>query len=181
MFSDVAGRILAAVLSVLILGAMGLGWKWIQDIRDTLLWSEIPEGAVVAFDTPRGCPEGWSDLSDAMGKVIIGAGQGDTYPYRVPGGKETIDLTEKHIPAHVHGYTDAYFSESNGRRPGGSKGVSVPGKKGLKGDVDTNNVGWAVTRETDSFGYEGDNRVRHTNMQPYIALHFCVFKPDKKN
>ena len=137
----------------------------------------ILEGVVVAFDTPGGCPKGWSELSDAVGKVIIGAGLGDTYPYRVSGGKEYIDLTEQHIPAHVHGYTDAYFSESNNRRPRGSERVAVPGKKGLKGDVDTNNVGWAVTRKTGSFGYEGENRIRHTNMQPYIAFHFCVFKP----
>lgn len=139
----------------------------------------IPEGAVVAFDTPDGCPEGWSELPDVVGKVIIGAGRGNTYPYRVPGGKEYIDLTEEHIPAHVHGYTDTYFSESANHLPRGSKGVAAPGKKGLSGDVDTNNVGWAIPRETDPFGHEEENRIRHTNMQPYIALHFCVFKPSQ--
>ena len=34
----------------------------------------LPPGAVVAFDRPEGCPEGWELEDDAVGSVIVGVG-----------------------------------------------------------------------------------------------------------
>src|SRR4051812_42829939 len=33
----------------------------------------IPRGAVVAFSLKTGCPSGWTDYTEAMGRVVIGA------------------------------------------------------------------------------------------------------------
>ena len=35
--------------------------------------AEVPEGAVIAFDAPAGCPRGWSLVDNAMGTTIVGA------------------------------------------------------------------------------------------------------------
>lgn len=165
-------RILAAVLSALILGALALVWNLLMETRDKFSWFTTLKGAVIAFDSPQGCPEGWSEFSESRGLVIVGTGE--AYPYRQTGGEEEISLTDKHIPFHQHPYMDIYHSENPASRPPDAVKLDIPDRKGVSASVDNDNAGWAVGRLTGAFGREEDERSRHTNMPPYIALHFCM-------
>jgi len=40
----------------------------------------VPLGAVVAFDLPDGCPNGWSRLDSAIGRAVVGVGVGQVGP-----------------------------------------------------------------------------------------------------
>lgn len=165
-------RILTAVLSALILGALALVWNLLMETRHTFSLFTTLKGAVIAFDSPQGCPEGWSEFSEAKGLVIVGAGE--AYPYRQTGGEEEISLTDRHMPFHQHPYVDIYHSENPASRPPEAKKIDIPASRGVAAAYDHDNAGWAISGLTDPFGHREDERQRHTNMQPYIALHFCM-------
>lgn len=62
-------------------------------------------GAVIAFDTPPRCPEGWTDFIEAHGRTIVGVGHGSGLTdrsFRVPFGEEEISLQVAHLPKHSH-------------------------------------------------------------------------------
>ena len=174
MLSNMATRIFVTVLSALILGALALVWQWVREIREAVPTSAVPNGAVVAFDVAEGCPKGWIEFTEAKGLVIIGAG--DKYRYRTFGGQDEIIVTNEHIPRHTHEYLDVYHAEDDKRRPEATIQVDVPGTLGAGIKPDRGNVGWANTRETEPSGSDDNSWITHTNMQPFIALHFC--KPD---
>ena len=196
MFTSIREKLSVAVITAVILGVLVFVWRMAIDngqlitllggvsaskIEDML---PFPKGAVVAFDLDQGCPEGWSNFEDAYERTIIGA-TGPPFPehpyaFRTKGGKENIMLTEQHIPLHDHPYTDVYFTEVDRWRPNtGTTREDVPEGLGHathngRGEtVDNDNTGWARPKFTGTFGHDDDVRSAHTNLQPYIALHFC--------
>lgn len=72
----------------------------------------LPPGAVVPFDHPDGCPEGWSRFAAATDRVIIGEGGQHQLLYRAGepvypiGGAATATLEVEHMPAHSHPVVD---------------------------------------------------------------------------
>jgi len=129
----------------------------------------VPKGAVFAFDTPDGCPEGWSHFAEAQSRAIVGASAGsfedglandeDGSPliglkYRGHGGWQMVALTEAQMPRHRHAYGDR----------------SVASRGDAKMMTDGPLRGWEDRpRETEVSG--GSDA--HPNMPPYIALYFC--------
>lgn len=140
-------------------------------LEELLSLVALPQGAVVAFDRAEGCPDGWTNFSEAEGLVIVGANS--DYVYRVQGGEKDILLADEHMPSHDHTFTDIYFSEAAGLLPRGMKSISVPKKAGSQG-YDEDNVGWGFPeRRTDPSGHLAETRALLNNMQPYLPLHFC--------
>ena len=107
-----------------------------------------PGGAVLAFDLPDGCPEGWVAHPDSRGRFIVGVGdqKGLTAkPFHQIGGAEEHKLTSKEIPWLSGTVVAANLNE-------GDKFV------------------WDLQRNGREFQ---DNTEPHNNMPPFIALYFC--------
>lgn len=120
--------------------------------------SAIPAGTVVAFDLET-CPDGWTRFSAANGRAIIGTSPGagaiSERNRGDIGGSETHLLTVDEMPAHTHQQT-IWSTE-------GGTGWSLGGVYNTQGVVNT-------TQTTGAAG--GDSA--HNNMQPFIALLYCV-------
>jgi hypothetical protein len=63
----------------------------------------VPAGAVMAFDLAA-CPAGWTALTDAQGRVIVGSTTAVARGTKV--GSDQVTLTTAQMPAHAHGVTD---------------------------------------------------------------------------
>lgn len=139
----------------------------------------FPAEAVVAFDRPGGCPEGWTPFEEAQGRTIVGAGRlrvaeidSGEYLYRHADGKDDLLLTNKHLPRHQHAYVDVYYTERRDFQPPAITSVDVPDKVGSHGGRDSDNVGWVLPNTmTDFSGSEDQDALN--NMQPYIVLYYC--------
>lgn len=114
--------------------------------------SVVPSGAVMAFDLSA-CPSGWSPVTAAQGRFIVGTGTlgSDSYGLGATGGEAQHSLTIAEMPAHEHGI--------------GTYGlVSAAGGNvyGLHGSYD------AGTYTKPSGGGQP-----HENRPPYLALLYC--------
>jgi hypothetical protein len=63
----------------------------------------VPAGAVMAFDLAA-CPSGWTELTGARGRAIIGADNGHAPGSQ--GGSATVTLSVDQMPTHSHGLMD---------------------------------------------------------------------------
>lgn len=140
----------------------------------------VPKGAVLAFDTPDGCPEGWSHFAEAQSRVLVGASVGEFedgfdedeakndlsgYKYRDHKGFAKIMLTIPNMPSHDHDYKDIFYSEKQSDH---SDTVKLPLPIGSR-STDRNNDGLQMTRTTET---EGGSKA-FSNMPPFVALYFC--------
>lgn len=136
----------------------------------------IPKGAVLAFDTPDVCPEGWSPFKEGQSRAIIGAGSGagfttgmavdegrnplTEYKYRQHGGRELVTLTKEQMPYHSHSFSGTSVNSGGwggqGVRPVAVGGTQLSGRFTPEGQISP----------------AGGN-LAHPNMPPYIALYFC--------
>lgn len=123
--------------------------KTLQEAIDDKSLGGIPSGAVMAFNL-AGCPSGWSEYTSARDRTIIGSGS--SYSRGATGGAATHTLTIAEMPAHTHalpygtagGSTAAYHYTAQDRTRDGKTTLSAGGSQA------------------------------HNNMQPYIALLYCV-------
>ena len=126
---------------------------------DGSFFNGIPSGAVLPFNSTI-CPTGWSNFTQAFGRVIIGVGQGNdgtetlTVELGDTEGEYNHTLTEEEMPSHTHSYTHFSGSLANGATFG----------------VDDNNPKPDQSATTGS----GGNDDPHNNVQPYYALLYCV-------
>jgi len=111
----------------------------------------IPSGAVMAFDLAA-CPAGWSELTDARGRVVVGMNSADgNFDSRGEvGGEKSHTLTIAEMPSHSH--TERTWSDATGYgwRP---------------------SSGWAKAVTLNSGGAGGDGA--HNNLQPYVTFLYC--------
>lgn len=141
----------------------------INKLKDNM----VPSGAIVAFDLRGGCPTGWSEFTDAAGKVIIGVGEGalkekkeingrpvwlelrlEDHKYRDEGGEEKHKLTTLETPIHAH-YIKIRSEE-----------IRI-GEGGDKRNL-------IVLDETAQMATESSGAAKHhNNMPPYITLYSC--------
>ena len=137
----------------------------------------IPEGAIMAFDRPNGCPRGWSPFDDAGGRVIVGAGPGmipgtqdrdrkiETKKYREHGGEENHTLSDLEVAGHEHEVVDAadhVLTLDDG----------TPNRNTIliRSQISYKNGNSAAPIVAQRIG---EKSKPHNNMPPYIALYFC--------
>jgi hypothetical protein len=120
--------------------------------------SGVPSGAVMAFNLAS-CPTGWTALTGATGRVIVGTGSNGTNSYTLgaTGGADSRTLTVAQLPPHNHTVTDTY--------PGGSTGNGV--QPASWPALPAN--GGATTQTTSSVGSGAAIDMRPS----YIALLYC--------
>lgn len=109
------------------------------------------------------------NLPDLRSRTPIGAGTspyGTTYNIGQPGGEENHQLTVGEMPAHNHllmtsnNAADATNADGNLLATGGTFALFAP-----SGDS---------TPLAGNFIGNGGNGVPHPNIQPYLALNFCI-------
>src|SRR3546814_246046 len=134
---------------------------------DIVDMSLLPKGAVVAFDL-SGCPkdEGWEPFRPATARVLVGAGSDfesefgtdqarrplTPKEYRTFSGEEVHKITPDEMPSHNHGMTNSLVGEPL------NYGRKYPVPIGTQ-----NHNHWSAGKG-----------VAHNNMQPYLALHYCI-------
>ena len=118
----------------------------------------VASGAVVAYDLPGGCPEGWSGFDDGQGRVVVGSGV--AYPYRDVGGAEQVVLGPEHLPEHRHAVEPFGWGF-------GINGNGAPQRLDLDDGPPWNGIAGTLTTSPAGQGEA------HQNMPPYIILHLC--------
>lgn len=131
--------------------------------------SGVPAGAVIPFATA--CPSGYSELTQARGRAIIGSGSysesfrgnsfSTTYSRGSIGGVAAYRMNTNEMPRHAHGMSFSFYS---GSVRGGRK-YFWSGQCGTFRDP---NCG-APEANTS---YAGSGQA-FDNRQPYIALTMC--------
>lgn len=155
---------IALVGSIVALGSTGLVLFSEFIFGDQLAersFDTIPSGAVIAFDSRSGCPEGWVTFAEGAGRTIIGVGAGDGLTqrrYRETDGEEFHRLSPEEMPAHEHSIKNRSISLLGV----GPNNMAVPIGSAV-GDLVTENA----------TGIVGESQP-HNNMQPFIALFYCV-------
>jgi len=134
-------------------------------------------GLVAAFDQSEGCPEGWTEFTEASGRMIIGVGQGSIDQigdqdipltlrrWRDFGGEETHALRANEMPAHRHGIRGLGNIDGEGTNIRADSLSLVDGGYS-RGVIATIDQGY-----TDVEGQPIADP--HNNMPPYVALFFC--------
>lgn len=139
---------------------------------------EIPEGAVIAFDRSSGCPDGWSEFSDAAGRTIVGYGKGQydannseltQRKYREDGGTEAEILTADQLAPHGHeilyqGANIVTLDDTPFLNAGTNRYLFKPETYvGGKGNI----------RSVFTAMPKGTAAVPVNNMPPYLVLYLC--------
>ena len=111
----------------------------------------VVSGSIMAFDLSS-CPSGWSELTSARGRVIVGLNPGDANfdSKGETGGEKTHTLTVAEMPNHRH-------------RTGGPYGG---------GDVSRAYGEINQYTEVGQTSDEGGSQP-HNNLQPYISYIYC--------
>jgi hypothetical protein len=123
----------------------------------------VPKGAVMAFNLAE-CPNGWSPLVAASGRVIVGAGKAEGLSERKlaeEGGEEKHVLTVDEMPSHNHtNGVYQYLLTANGQWTA------------RIGDDSPNEPNLAHMAPLAASG----GSQAHNNMQPFHVLTYCERK-----
>ncbi len=151
----------------------------------------IPTGAIMAFDLRTGCPAGWKDYIEAMGRVIIGADppnwiatrprnrdgndrQLTSKKFEEYGGSESFTLAQDEIPSLEVTITDRqsrpqylwmHWASQNQDNNIGLIGYSMTPQAPNRMNVAQPGP---LILKTNSKGAE------HKHMTPYISLFYCI-------
>jgi hypothetical protein len=171
----VFGKQMALGLVGVFVLALGWLWGWIAGGGLTRAAGAIPAGAVVAFDLKTGCPAGWKDLDEAVGRMVVGADPPDwsgarnldengkpltARQFRVAGGTESKALDPKNLPAMTLQSEDLKLVD-----------VSDSGNASVTAIVRTlNNVG-----KTNIQSQLPGSDQPIDKMPPYIPLMYCKY------
>ena len=156
--------------------------------------ADVPVGAVVAFDHPSGCPDGWKKFDAGADRVIIGVGEKYKLPYVEGkpnyqiGGAPSQTIAIKHLPKHRHDVKDPGHTHI-ARAPAHSEGkASSQGwpdgnvhKRFRTSDRPTNDDPEEAVVQKDALEKsETKIDIKETGlgqpidiMPPYIPLYFC--------
>lgn len=133
-------------------------------------WASGQFGEIGMFEST--CPSGWTDFSDGDSRTLMNSGwfidkSGKKIKYDVgsKGGEAKVKLDLSQLPAHTHGFRDAYFSEAWGDL--GPRGIA-----GKKGGQDNDNNLYTRNINSDSRG----GTVAHENRMPYKVVKICQYQ-----
>ncbi|MCE8510077.1 hypothetical protein KBY28_16620 [Ruegeria pomeroyi] len=181
MFRSIREKVIVSVISAVLLASLYALWGTIKELRYGF---GVPNGAVIAYDLPEGCPPGWSNLGNKWkGRMIVAAIEdaNDTYGFGKSSGRATHTLTLAELPGHRHvGVTSSANAvpflrivAPNGlgylenHMPGWSSGGNI---------ADISNTLPPASAHTHNFATdlgEGLEGREHNNMPPYVALYYC--------
>jgi hypothetical protein len=174
--SYLAKTMIAAVAGIIGIAALGI-WIYVKTFIADIAGG-VPQGAVMAFDLPSGCPTGWSVLDRGISRVIIGASplHGSSVPnfdkngkllsarpYQADGGEEAHVLPLDEMPAHDHGLKISQSSEF--LRENGNHFLAT-----ISVGRDTQRTD---TKEPLRFSESVGNGKPFGVMPPFLALPFC--------
>ena len=123
--------------------------------------ADIPSGAIMAFDLDS-CPSGWTELTSARGRYIVGLPSGGTKGTTI--GTALSNGEDRTVGKHNHGITDpGHFHSYNDAMNANAANVAA----GTQGTVGSN-TGSKVTDITinDAGSVDGTNA-------PYIQYLIC--------
>jgi len=106
-------------------------------------------------------------LPDMRGRtpIHVGGSNGTSHPQGQKAGSETISLTAAEMPAHNHGVQG---TSNNASQPVPASTLLPASNAGKPYSASTNgNLGAASVANAG-------NSQGHNNMQPYLALNFCI-------
>lgn len=121
----------------------------------------VPSGMIAAFDLNE-CPVDWDPYSEAVGRVLVGAGSVAGLTVRrvgAEGGAETVTLNVEQLPRHQHQTVET-------GDPTNSKfgiGIAMHSRTG---------VNWTDQFGASLTGFAGDGKP-HENMPPFRVVTFC--------
>lgn len=99
-------------------GTQGDGKVLTSDLNGVASWqeTEVPSGAVMFFNLAS-CPSGWSELTDARGRYLVGLPSGGT----LAGTKGTAlnNLENRAVGKHSHVVSDPGHRHTRDNRPSG--------------------------------------------------------------
>jgi hypothetical protein len=127
----------------------------------------VPAGAVMAFDLTA-CPEGWTPLADAQGRVIVGTGGALARNAKV--GADQVTLSSAQMPAHTHSVTDPGHAHTvdNTINYGLPPVFSTAGNQGVgQASISSRNATTGISLQSTGGGQPFDNR------QASLALLYC--------
>ncbi len=145
--------------------------------------ASIPAGTVSAFNLAS-CPSGWSEVTDARGRFIVGVGTlgSDSYALGATGGSARHTLTTAELPAHTHTVdppSTATSSNGTHTHTGGvtfTNGTIGPDWMPV-GSANTGSSG-AHTHTVDiaqfNSGSAGSGDA-HENRPPYLGMLICEY------
>ena len=159
--------------------------------------ADIPIGAVVAFEHPKGCPAGWEKFEKSSGRFLIGVGTDDSgNEYKLPyingkpehltGGNPVHQITLNQLPKHTHDVIDeghTHIALAANHNTGSSKSQGFPNHNNhnrfkttdrYKGN-NNRPVNESAIQKADTgirLDVAGDNNPIGI-LPPYIALNFC--------
>ncbi len=145
---------------------------------------KIPSGAIMAFDLEGGCPEGWEDFADGIGRTIVGAGNQSEAgqdedksgngrlkrDFRAVGGSVSNHLSTAQLPAHSHGEPGLerfYVANTIGA---GLKGPALTGNRELIFLMDHR---FAQGGNSPALMTSTGDGKSVDNMPPFINLYLC--------
>jgi microcystin-dependent protein len=111
--------------------------------------------------------------------VPVGAGQGpggSPYPLGASGGETTVTLIESELPAHGHAFNAVTDQATSGSSDGNqlARAFAAQARTDNVANFYSANPGNAETSlAPDAIMPSGSGRP-HNNMQPYLALNFCI-------
>lgn len=133
-------------------------------------WSAYQFGEIGLFESS--CPSGWTPFANSDGRTLINSGwyidkTGKKIKYNVgdKGGQAKVRLTLNELPAHSHGFRDAYWSEHWGD-------YGPRNQKGSSGGQDNDNNLYVRNITSASKG----GNAAHENRMPYVVVKVCQYQ-----
>lgn len=126
----------------------------------------VPTGAVTFFNLAA-CPSGWTELTTARGRYLVGLPPGGTLGGTA--GNRLVNLEDRPVGQHSHGVTDPGHTHTTLLGSG-----TVDDATGGSADRATNTgVNFALVSNPASTGISVDNTGPTGTNAPYIQLLVC--------